>query len=232
MNILETDGLTKRFDGFEAVAGVDFSIGKGEIKGVIGPNGAGKTTFLNLITGDLKPTSGKIYFEGSDIAGLPMHILARRGIARTFQIPALFWQLSVLENILGVTQRETSYRKALARTEEIVAQVGLEDEKETLASELAHGDQKRLEIALALASSPKLLLLDEPTSGLSEEETEQIVKIIEGVNQSIILVEHDIEVVADLSHLITVLHRGKVIFEGTYDEVKRDEKVQSVYLRG
>lgn len=232
MNILETDRLTKSFDGFEAVAGVDFSIGKGVIKGVIGPNGAGKTTLLNLISGDLKPTAGKIYFEGNNISDLPPHRLARKGIARTFQIPALFWQLSVLENVLGVTQCGSSYRKALAKAEEIVAQVGLEDEKETLASELAHGDQKRLEIALALAGSPKLLLLDEPTSGLSGEETEKIANIIKGVDQTTLLVEHDIEVVADLSHIITVLHQGRVIFEGTYDEVKGNKKVQSVYLRG
>lgn len=231
MTILETHGLTKSFDGVIAVDEVDLVLEKGEVRGLIGPNGAGKTTLLNLITGNLKPTKGEVYIRGEDVTGLPPYKIAQRGIGRTFQIPNLFWELSVGENILGVTQLASSKRKALEKQEEIMDLVGLKRKRKILVAELSHGDQKLLEIALALGACPRLLLLDEPTSGLSEQETDQMVKVIGKIDQTIILVEHDFEVVSGLSDLISVLDRGEIIFEGTPDQVQKDEEVKSIYLK-
>lgn len=232
MNILQTNELTKCFDGLKAVDRLDFHIEEGETRGLIGPNGAGKTTFLNLVAGNLKPTKGKVYFQEEDVTGLSPHRIAQKGVARTFQIPNLFWKLPVSENVLGVTQITNSKAKALQKKKEVMDLVGLKEKQGTMVAELSHGDQRLLEIALALAASPRLLLLDEPTSGLSKEETKEIVKVIGKIDKSIILVEHDIQVVTGLSDLITVLHRGRILFEGTPEEVKKDEEVQSIYLRG
>lgn len=232
--------LSKNFGGVTAVNNLDFAVDQNEIRAVIGPNGAGKTTLLRLLMGELTPSSGEITFDGQRIDGLLSHQIARMGMAKAFQIPQLFPELSVYDNIWAAAQNgETklwagrAWRNEMRdRVETVLEQVGLKDQANVAAGDLAHGDQKRLEIGLALGNVPKLLLLDEPTAGLSQNETDVIMHLIESLRGQItvIMVEHDMRVVMGLADTITVLHFGEFLAQGTPDEIRANPNVREVYL--
>ncbi len=239
--ILETRGLTRTFGGLVAVAGVDFVVRAGEIRAVIGPNGAGKTTLFNLITGVLSPTSGQIRFRDEDITGLPAHRISQKGIARTVQVTSIFPTLTVTENVwLGAQSRgrlrplarRTTLDAVRRQVEEIIALVGLQAQADAEAAELSHGDQRLLEIAIALSTRPQLLLLDEPTAGLSAKETRDMVRVVRQLSarQTIVIVEHDMDVVMTLADTISVLHMGRTLAEGPPEATRANRLVQEVYL--
>ena len=247
MPLLECRGLSRRFGGLVAVDAVDLSIEPGEVRAVIGPNGAGKSTLFNVITGVLPPSDGEIYFAGERITGLPVHRVIQKGVARTFQLTHLFPALSARENVRIAAQARQAGRwrplagGALFATTAAAADAALElmrlaDVADVNAGVLSHGNQRLLEVAMALAQRPRLLLLDEPTQGLSVEETDQAVRILGDMlgagGLTVILVEHDMEVVFRLADKITVLHRGRVIADGAPDAVKANAEVQSAYLGG
>jgi branched-chain amino acid transport system ATP-binding protein len=236
LTLLETNNLTKDFSGLRAIDRLNFSLDAGEIRAVIGPNGAGKTTLIHLLTGELRASSGEIFWGTEKISGLAIHQIARKGIARTFQIVNLFPHLTVEENIRAAAQvghgwlRHSVDARTLAR--QVLAQSRLDDKFRLLAKELSHGDQRLLEIGVALAQRPQLLLLDEPTAGLSPVETRTTTELIRQLkNVTILMVEHDMEVVLALAHKITVLHRGRVLAEGRPAEIQANAQVQEVYLR-
>jgi branched-chain amino acid transport system ATP-binding protein len=241
--LLETRGLVKAFGGLRAVDGVDLVVEQGRIHAVIGPNGAGKTTLFNVITGHLRPTAGRVLFRGQDITGWPPHRVARAGLARTFQITNIFPRLTVLESVqvalaaAGGREKDLLSRSDRAFRAEALAlleDVGLLELADEPARTLSHGDQRALEVALALATGPKLLILDEPTAGMSPWETERTVDLIYQVARrrglTVILCEHDMQVVFKISDWITVMHQGRVIAEGLPDQIRRNETVIQVYL--
>ncbi len=241
--ILRTANLNRRFGGVHAVNDVCLSLSGGELRAIIGPNGAGKTTLFNLITGQLRCNSGRIYFQGRDVTRLPPHRLCRQGLSRTFQITSIFANASVFENVQlallahqGKTfQILTSAKRLLAaETQELLEAVGLEDLAVKPAYSLSHGDQRRLEMAIALACHPRLLLLDEPTSGMSMSEKPALVElirnIVKGQGLTTVLIEHDMDVVFSIADTITVMHRGAVIAEGSPGEIQANSQVQEVYL--
>jgi len=245
--LLECRGLSRRFGGLVAVDTVDLAIEPGEVRAVIGPNGAGKSTLFNVITGVLPPSDGEIYFAGERITGLPVHRVVQKGVARTFQLTHLFPALSARENVRIAAQARHADRwrplagGSLFATTAAAADAALElmrlaDVADVNAGLLSHGKQRLLEVAMALAQRPRLLLLDEPTQGLSVEETDQAVSILRDMlgagGLTVILVEHDMEVVFRLADKIMVLHRGRVIADGAPEAVKANAKVQSAYLGG
>ncbi len=242
--VLKTNSLTKKFGGLTAVDTVSFTVREGDLQSIIGPNGAGKSTFFKLICGELKPTSGQILFDGKDITGLPQTTVSHLGIAVAYQITNIFPMLSVYENVRVAAQsrkttfnfwsRAASHGEIQDRTFRILEQIGLADKKDEIAANLSHGDQKRLEIGIALATQPKLLLLDEPTAGLAPAETRQTIELIKKIaqNLTIILVEHKMKVVMEVSDKITVLHYGKLLAQGGPDEIRENEEVRRVYLGG
>jgi len=245
--LLETRGLGRAFGALQAVAGVSLAVEPGEIRAVIGPNGAGKTTLFHLISGLLAPTSGRVLFRGDDVTELPAPARCRRGISRTFQITSIFPELSVLENVRIAVQLRSggNFRlvggRATLEASEQRARAGLDSlgllgRAGEAASTLPHGDQRLLEIAMAVAQAPELLLLDEPTQGLSPEDTVATVAVIRQVAReqklTIILVEHDMDVVFDLADRISVLHFGQLIAEGTPDQIRANADVQRAYLGG
>ena len=247
MALIECHEVSRRFGGLIAVDNVDMTVEAGETRAIIGPNGAGKTTLFNLLTGVLPASEGQVIFEGRNITSLPVHDIIQRGISRTFQLTHLFPELSVLENVRIAAQARNNRRwyflggsqiindsKAVAL--EAIKKLGLGDRATIQAGMLSHGDQRLLEIAMALSQHPKLLLLDEPTQGLSIEETERAINILKDLLNStdltVILVEHDMEVVFRLAEKITVLHRGRVIADGSPETVKADNTVQEAYLGG
>ena len=247
--ILQTDGLVKKFGEFTATDHVDFEVKRGEFRSIIGPNGAGKTTLFNLISGALPVTEGTIYFDGEDITDLSAPQRVRRGIGRSFQISNVFGGLSVRENVRLAAQSvhrdeygffeslfktTDQYEEMNADTDRILEQVGLADVAEEEADALAYGDRRRLEIGVVLATDPELVLFDEPTAGMSVEETQGTIDLIEEVlvDQTLLLIEHDIELVMNLSDSITVLNRGEILAEGTPEEVANDQAVQDAYLGG
>ena len=237
MSLLETKELTKNFGSLRAIDRLNFRLESGETRAVIGPNGAGKTTLINLLAGELSPSKGEIYFEGILISKLSVHRVARLGISRTFQIVNLFPNLTVEENIRAATQVSRPWlrwsRSAQQTTERVLTQVGLRGKSEQRVRELSHGDQRLLEIGIALAQEPKLLLLDEPTAGLSPVETQAMIELIGQLEKmAILIVEHDMNVVLALADKITVLHRGQILAEGLPAEVQANAQVQEVYLRG
>ena len=245
MPLLECRGLVRRFGALVAVDGVSLALEPGEIRAVIGPNGAGKSTVFNLITSTLKPQAGEVFFAGEEITGLPVHRVAQKGIARTFQRCHVFPALSVRENVRIAAQARNPRRwvffggGAVRTASAVIADEALERLRltrhaETRADMLSHGDQRLLEVAMALAQKPRLLMLDEPTQGLSIEETDRAVQILKsmlaGGKLSVLLVEHDMEVVFKLAHNITVLHRGRVIADGAPEVVKTNVEVRRAYL--
>lgn len=247
--MLEIKGLTKHFGGLAALNGLDLNIRRGEIVALIGPNGAGKTTVFNLITGFLRPTSGKIVFVGEDITARKPHSVAERGIARTFQATSVFREFTVLQNIIAAYQRmpkvglweaafhtPSSHRKEkyiLNRALEIITFVGLDKVKDRFAQSLPHGHQRMLGIAIALAAQPKLLLLDEPLSGMNAEEVNNAEALIHRIWQSgitILLIEHNMAATMSLCQRIAVLNFGNKIAEGTPDQIKQNKEVIQAYL--
>jgi branched-chain amino acid transport system ATP-binding protein len=245
MNVLEIRGLVKNFGKLAAVAGVDLDFQEGEFTSIIGPNGAGKTTLFNLVTGRLSPSSGTIIFNGKNITGLTPYQISRLKLSRIFQITNLFPELSVYENIkvsVLARRKETSKMFTLTKnkseadgeTERILEVIGLSDKKDSLCGSLSHGDQRLVEVGVALATDPVLLLLDEPTGGMGPEETDRMVQFIrtlpEKQKMTILLVEHDMSVVFSVSERIVVMHQGTIIADGRPDEIRRNEKVREAYL--
>jgi branched-chain amino acid transport system ATP-binding protein len=241
--ILETEDLTKEFSGFVAVNGVDLRVARGTIHALIGPNGAGKTTCFNLLTKFLSPTRGRIAYKGRDITALPPAEVARLGLVRSFQISAVFPHLSVLENVRIALQRQRGgsfdfWRSTRVldglndRVMALIADVGLTALADRLAVELPYGRKRALEIATTLALDPEMMLLDEPTAGMGHEDIDRIAALIKTVaaDRTVLMVEHNLSVVADLSHRITVLTRGRVLAEGDYATVSANAEVREAYL--
>ncbi len=241
--LIRADRLTKSFAGFVAVNNVSLEIRRGTIHALIGPNGAGKTTFFNLLTRFLSPTSGRILYKGHDITHAKPHEIARMGIVRSFQISAVFPHLTVLENVRVALQRfrrdnfsfwrsDWTLNALNARAIALLADVGLETFAGSLAAELPYGRKRVLEVATTLALGPELLLLDEPTSGMGREDIGRIVELIRrmAADRTVLMVEHNLSVVADLSHRITVMQRGEILADGTYAEVSRHPAVIEAYL--
>lgn len=241
--ILETRGLTKEFKGFVAVRNVDLKVRRGTVHALIGPNGAGKTTCFNLLTQFLKPTRGTILYKSKDITAARPAAIARMGLVRSFQISAVFPHLTVLENVRLALQRKrgASYdfwrpQRVLnaldERARELVAAVGLASLENTHAAELPYGRKRALEIATTLALDPELMLLDEPMAGMGHSDIARVSELIRRVarNRTVIMVEHNLDVVADLSDTITVLQRGSVLAEGSYDEVSNNADVRAAYM--
>jgi branched-chain amino acid transport system ATP-binding protein len=240
--LLRTERLTRAYGSLLAVNGVDFSVEEGELRSIIGPNGAGKTTFFRLISGEVEPTSGRIWFREHEVTGMPQHDVARLGVAKSYQITSIFPHLSVLENVRVAAQgpssafdfwrRADALTSARARAEEMLATVGLAPKAHLLAVQLSHGEQRHLELAIALAANPVLLLLDEPTAGMSPEETDETMVLIKALaaGRTIVLVEHKMKLVMKISDRITVLHQGQVLADGTPEEIRANETVQRTYL--
>ncbi|WP_254533093.1 ABC transporter ATP-binding protein [Natrinema gelatinilyticum] len=247
--ILQTENLAKLYGEFIAVDHVDFTVNEGDFHSVIGPNGAGKTTLLDLITGGRTPTLGSIYFNGEDITDLPSDELVHKGIARSFQITSLLDGLTVYENVRLAVQasgyRDLSKAETLvyptdshdsfeqtART--ILQRIDLEEEADLLAQNLSYGDRRKLEIGIVLATDPELVLLDEPTAGMSIDKKQKTIDLINDVlaDATVILVEHDVELVMQLSDNITVLHQGSILAEGPPEEIEDNQHVQDAYLGG
>jgi branched-chain amino acid transport system ATP-binding protein len=246
MPLVRTEALTKEFGALTAVNAVTFEVQEGSLHSVIGPNGAGKTTFFNLLTGQLAPTSGRIIFDGRDIAGMPPHRVAYLGIARSFQRTSIFPTLSIADNVwLAAFARQESWRglawrradrypELTARALAALGEVGLADKAGQPAREISHGEQRQLELAIALAAAPRLLLLDEPAAGLSPDETQKMVALVRKLKgrYTIVLIEHKIDVVMTMSDRISVMHFGSVIAEGTPAEIRRNAEVRRAYLGG
>ena len=243
MPVLEARRLSKHFGGLIAVNRVDYRVEPGELRSIIGPNGAGKTTFFNMIAGDLPATSGQVIFKGQDVTKLSTFQRSHKGLGRTYQITNIFPRLTVLENVrIAAQSRKTTFnmwtavprhRELLDKAEEIVERIRLADKRHHLAGTLAHGEQRYLEIGITLATDPELLLLDEPTAGMSPEESRQTAEFIRTLANplTVVLVEHDMEIVMGISDRITVLHNGEILAEGTVDEIRADADVRRVYLR-
>lgn len=240
--ILATEGLGKRFGGFRALSDVTVSFPEGGITAVIGPNGAGKSTFFNLISGSLPPSEGRVLLRGRDITGSAPHLFARMGIAKSFQITNVFPHLTARENVRVAAQARSvrfellrdrsAFPDLVARAEALLGEVGLAGRAGRLARELAHGEQRALEIAMALAAEPELLLLDEPTAGMSPEETRDMMALVRrlAASRTLILVEHKMKLVMDLCRRLIVLHQGRLLAEGTPDEIRAHAEVRRVYL--
>ena len=241
VTLLSTENLSKQFGGLRAVDSVSFTFLEGEIRALIGPNGAGKTTFVNLLSGRIPPTEGRVVFAGEDVTRLPAHARVNRGIAYTFQITSVFAGMSAMENVKLSAQRRLSKglfgpdpelleRVALNALE----RVGLAARRDEIAGNLSYGHQRLLEVAMGLGLDPKLLILDEPTQGLSDEEIAVFVNLVREIAQkaSILLIEHNMDVVMGLADAITVLDRGGILAEGTPEEIRRNEAVRRAYLGG
>ncbi|HEV3044634.1 MAG TPA: ABC transporter ATP-binding protein [Roseiarcus sp.] len=242
-HVLVTDGLTKEFGGFSAVKNVSLKVRRGSIHALIGPNGAGKTTCFNMLTKFLNPSGGRIVYDGRDITALPPADVARLGLVRSFQISAVFPHLTALENVRIALQRKrgdsfdfwrskTVLNQMNGRARELLAEVGLAEFADTIAVEMPYGRKRALELATTLALDPQMLLLDEPTAGMGHEDVDRIVALIKRVaaDRTVLMVEHNLQVVADLSDVITVLTRGQVLAEGDYATVSNNLDVRQAYM--
>ncbi len=241
--VLETRALKKHFGGIQAVRGVDLAIPRGDLRAIIGPNGAGKTTLFNLITGDIRHDSGRINFGGEEIGALPPDEVCRRGIGRTFQITSVFRRLTVLENVqTALISHHRRHYDLFVRAARLyrdgalalLERVGLREQAPKPSGILSHGDQRRLELAIALASEPRLLMLDEPTAGMAPRERHALMALVAGIaadtGLTVLFTEHDMDVVFAVARRITVMHQGAVIAEGTPREIRLDPEVQRIYL--
>jgi len=241
--VLRTEGLSVRFGGLAALDGVDFAVRRGEIRAIIGPNGAGKSTFFNCLTGVLRPTSGRVLFNAEDITGLSPDHISRKGIARSYQITNILPNATTLENVRIAAQsrrhgwslftHHSAFRDIIEKAEAVLDAVGLRGKADDLAANLSHGEQRNLEIGIALATEPQLLCLDEPTAGMSAAETHDTMALVRRIaqNLTILIVEHDMQVVMALAERITVLHYGRILADGTPDEIQRNPRVLEVYLK-
>jgi branched-chain amino acid transport system ATP-binding protein len=242
-HILELKEVYKDFDGLEVLFGINLGIQEGERHAIIGPNGAGKSTLFNLITGKYLPSRGKIFFKGQDVTGTSPFKLNRSGMARSFQITNIFRTMSVFQNVRNAILSKNKIRynifSSLSRmdevnrqTEKMLGQIGLVDRKDAVAGELSYGQQRALEIGLTIATDPELILLDEPTAGMSSEETREAVKLIERVTEgkTLVIVEHDMEVVFRIANRISVIYYGEVLASGPPEEIRNDQKVKDAYL--
>ena len=245
MSMLEVRDVTKTFGSLVAVRNVSMAVEAGELRAIIGPNGAGKTTFFNMICGYFPPTQGAIVFDGQDVTQVPSHRRVGLGMARTFQITEIFPELTVRENVLSAAEvaagqmlrmwsRPADAARVAAVVDEMLGLVNLSAKGDRLVGELAHGDQRATEIAMALALKPRLLLLDEPTAGMGDQETYEITRLIRRLHRdskyTIVLIEHDMRVVFHLADRITVLDQGRLLAEGTPQEIAASEAVQAAYL--
>ena len=240
--LLRTEQVTRSFGSLMAVNRVTMTVRRGELRSIIGPNGAGKTTFFRLVSGEMAPSSGRVWFNGADITGLPQHRVSRLGIAKSYQITNIFPHLTVLENVRVAVQgyarsfnfwtRADGLAACRTRALEILDWVGLAKKAGHLATHLSHGEKRHLEIGIALASDPALLLLDEPTAGMSPEETDETMLLIRELakGRTVVLVEHKMKLVMRISDRITVLHQGQVLAEGAPEEIRNNEVVQRTYL--
>jgi branched-chain amino acid transport system ATP-binding protein len=241
--ILETQGLTVRFGGLSALDNINFAVAPNELRAVIGPNGAGKSTFFNCLTGVLRPSAGRIRFNGEDVTGLSPDRVSQKGIARSYQITNILPNATTLENarIAAQSRRHRwsllthyrSFRDIVEKAETALEAVGLLSKAGELAANLSHGEQRNLEIAIALATEPKLLCLDEPTAGMSAAETHDTIELVRRIARdlTILIVEHDMQVVMELADRITVLHYGQILAEGRPAEIQQNPRVLEVYLR-
>jgi branched-chain amino acid transport system ATP-binding protein len=242
--LLRAEGLDRWFGGVHAVNHVDLEIEPGRLHAIIGPNGSGKSTLFNLITGHTKPSGGEVWFEGHRLTGLPYHQVVQRGIAKCYQITTVFQQLTVFENVRIAAQSAKSpyvfwfpalrLRDVTRRAEETLDRVGLLDRRDEIAGNLSHGELRHLDIAIALATRPRLLLLDEPTAGMSPAETRATVELVQELQKdlTVVMIEHKMNVILEIADWITVLHLGEKLFEGPPQEVRGHPKVQEVYLQG
>ena len=241
--ILKTERLSVRFGGLAALSEVNFEVAPNEVRAIIGPNGAGKSTFFNCLTGVLPPTSGRILFDGQEITGLPSNAISQRGIARSYQITNILPNATTFENVRIAAQSRRhawsmlshcrSFADLNEKAEAALHSVGLLAKANELASNLSHGEQRNLEIGIALATEPRLLCLDEPTAGMSQVETNETMELVRHIakNLTILIVEHDMKVVMELCHRITVLHYGTILAQGTPQEIQENPKVLEVYLK-
>ena len=242
-NLLEVTGLEKHFGGVHVTRNVNFAMQEGEQSAIIGPNGAGKSTFMNLLTGYHRPDAGKVVFAGKEITGLPPHKVARRGISRAFQVSSIFGRMTVGENVRAAVQAQmratfhlfsSARRLGAEETERMLSLCGLESKRDLVAGELAQGDKKRLELAIALAGRPRLLFLDEPTAGMSIDEARSTMELVDRLNRelklTVLFTEHDMGIVFNHARKLTLLHRGEIILQGTPEEVRANETAQKVYL--
>jgi branched-chain amino acid transport system ATP-binding protein len=242
MKALQATQLTKRYEGLLALNSVDLEVEAGECHVIIGPNGAGKTTLFHLLSGVVPPTAGRIFMHGEEITNFPDHVRARKGLARTFQVSSLFRTLSVEQNVLLAVQAghapfamhrpATSYRNVMQDVDEVLEQGGMTAKRNIQARHLSHGEQRQLEVMLALGGRPKLVLLDEPTAGLSEAERKNMTAFLQKLRGAvtIVLVSHDVDVAFDVADRITVLHLGQALAQGSPDTIRRDDRVTSIYL--
>src|SRR5262245_1820563 len=241
--VLRTEGLTVRFGGLTALNGVNFEVPRGEIRAIIGPNGAGKSTFFNCLTGVIRPTAGRILFNGENIAGQPPNRISQKGIARSYQITNILPNATTLENVRIAAQsrrhgwslltHHADFHDILDKAHAVLQSVGLDAKADELAANLSHGEQRNLEIGIALATEPQLLCLDEPTAGMSAVETHGTMELVRRIAKdlTILVVEHDMQVVMELASRITVLHYGEILAEGSPAEIQENPRVQEVYLK-
>lgn len=242
--ILETSGLGLNYGSFLAVGNVDLRIKRGSIHTIIGPNGAGKTSLFHCLTGERKPSKGNIVFNGESITSLPAHKRVSRGMSRSFQVTSIFQELSVRENLRIAAQGreglralkfwvpETSVQSHIDKANEVLSKVKLEDVADRLAGELSHGQQRVLEVGMALCGSPEILLLDEPTSGMGVDDIPMMIQLISELSQdqTVMLIEHNMKLVMSISDYITVMHQGNILVEGAPNEIKGDVRVKQAYL--
>ncbi|MEK5061461.1 urea ABC transporter ATP-binding protein UrtD [Paenibacillus sp. FSL H7-0326] len=240
--ILETNGLTVEFSGFSAISDLHFSLNRGELRVVLGPNGAGKTTLMDLITGKTKPKSGNIMFNGNDITGMEPFDISKLGVGRKFQGPNIFDNMTVIENIEVAFKGNHSVLKALFfkknsemkdRINYVLDKINLKIKYRDIAGNLSHGEKQWLEMGMLLVQDPELIILDEPTAGMTAEETYQTGELIQNLfkDRSVIVVEHDMAFVRQVAQYVTVLHQGRLLAEGTLEEIENNTKVQEVYLK-
>ena len=231
VTLLSTRGLTKHYAGLTAVSNVDFELPAGQVRALIGPNGAGKSTFVGMLSGRIESSAGTVQFDGRDITRLPAHRRIAAGMAYTFQITSVFAALSVHENV-ALAARRASKRRVEKRVQDALARVNMTDRQKHIASDLSYGHQRLLEIAMGLVQKPKLFILDEPTQGLSTSEIESFVQLIRSLagDTTILLIEHNMDVVMAAADYITVLNVGEVLAEGTVEEIRSNNEVQAAYL--